>query len=163
MINLYKNLLSEIVGWIYIFAIYVHNHGIFVSLPSIVCYFNGQGCFAYARGAVQQYASAFMSWVKTCQDTLAFTFTTDKMWHRLRKVGSISRESCEPNGTIIIKVKQKKKSLMRFCLNQNVCKSLYIVKDDLWSRRRLPILLWTPHFLVKDEHYNYLFSDIIFF
>ena len=30
----------------------VHNHGIFVSLPTIVCYFNGQGCFPYARGTV---------------------------------------------------------------------------------------------------------------
>ena len=52
MINIYKNLSSEIIGWIYIFTIYVHNHGIFVSLPSIVCYFNGQGCFPYARGTV---------------------------------------------------------------------------------------------------------------
>ena len=52
MINIYKNLFSEIIGWIYIFTIYVHNHGIFVCLPSIVSYFNGQGCFPYARGTV---------------------------------------------------------------------------------------------------------------
>ena len=65
---------------------------------------------------MQQYASAFMCWVKTSQDTLAFTFTTDEMLHRLRKVRSISRESCEPDGTIIIKVKQKKKIINAFLL-----------------------------------------------
>ena len=92
---MYKNLFSEIIGRIYIFTIYVHNHGILVSLPSIVCYFNGQGCFAYATRTVQQYASTFMFRVKTSQN---------KMWHRLKEVRSIPCEFCEPDRAIIIKV-----------------------------------------------------------
>ena len=66
---------------------------------------------------MQQYASAFMCWVEPSQNTLAFTFTTDEMLHRLRKVmRSISGESCEPDGTIIVKVKQKKKIINAFLL-----------------------------------------------
>ena len=70
----------------------------------------------YCCTVVQQYTSAFMCWVKTSQNTLAFTFTTDEMWHRLRKVRSISRESTKPDGTIIVKVKQRKKIINAFLL-----------------------------------------------
>ena len=65
---------------------------------------------------MQQYVSASMCWVKPSQNTLAFTFTTDEMWNRLRKVRSISGESCAPDGTITVTVKQKKKIINAFLL-----------------------------------------------